>query len=636
MEDEYLSDLTDVEEEEVQDTLSSSKKARGKAVKGDTSTYRIQGALNAPRATTYNAQHIFDQLEAGDIDLEAEYQRDVVWPIAKQIGLIDSVFRNFYIPPVIFAVTYHSDGSEKRVCIDGKQRLTSIQKFMKGIIPHKDVFTGDKFFYKENPSRTERGKLLPTQYKKVFANKQIVCIEYTHLDEGSEREIFQRVQLGMALTPAEKLQAVSSPSSQFVRTLLALYVHNQLGRKSHKNKNQILQWDTSRGTDFRCVASAVYCTTKASNAEPAMSSLTKWLQQPEELDEHFCKSLHDTFKIFVSLTKHRKWRSCFDIYDKNKLLKVSPAEFITITVLIHRQKGKFTMSQLSEAIEQMRLDIRQVEADVRMNSRCFKHMFGFINKLKASQFHADPENDVAAVAIRSLYAEDEPHDANSEDGSEDEDEGVDQLDATPAPTKAKSKAKAMLSKRKRAKASSDDEDNAEYHPNKRPLTKQSSSTKKSSAHAAKRESSSEIAPPPSSAPPPYSTQPQTDRLEAIRHAKAFQQQPGAPQPPPHQQQQQQALPPGWPNISAALGTGYSSSELSRALLERLGITQGPQPYAPPQPPQPPPSMPYPPEPYGQQQQQRNPPPPIPRMPSGSHYPAGDSGYQHRGGGAPPY
>ena len=27
---------------------------------------------------------------------------DVVWPETKQIGVIDSIFRNFYIPPVIF------------------------------------------------------------------------------------------------------------------------------------------------------------------------------------------------------------------------------------------------------------------------------------------------------------------------------------------------------------------------------------------------------------------------------------------------------------------------------------------------------------------------------------------------------
>lgn len=71
---------------------------------------------------------------------------DVVWPDTKQIGLIDSILRNFYIPPVIFGMDIivnlvawvfdsfspvahqHEDGSETKTCIDGKQRLTSIQR----------------------------------------------------------------------------------------------------------------------------------------------------------------------------------------------------------------------------------------------------------------------------------------------------------------------------------------------------------------------------------------------------------------------------------------------------------------------------------------------------------------------------
>ncbi|GJE94148.1 hypothetical protein PsYK624_103160 [Phanerochaete sordida] len=622
MDDDYLSDLTDVdEEEEVQDALSPSKKTRTKT-KSDNS-YRIQGALNPPRATTYNAQHIYDQLEQGDIDLDAEYQRDVVWPTAKQIGLIDSVFRNFYIPPVIFAVIYHPDGSEKRVCIDGKQRLTSIQKFMKGIIPHKDVFTGDKFFYKENSNRTERGKLLPGQYKKVFANKQIVCIEYTHLDADSEREIFQRVQLGMALTPAEKLQATSSPASDFVRALVSIYVHEQLGKKSPKNKNEVLQWETARGTDFRCVASALYCASRSSNVEPSMASLTKWLQLPDELEERFKKSMHDTFKIFVSLARHRQWRHCFDIYDKNKLLKVSPAEFITITLLIHRLKGKLTMRQLSDAIERMRLDIREAETDVRMNSRCFKHMFSFISSLKASQFPADSEHDVAAVAVRSLWADDAPADA-SEDESADED--VDELEETPAPRKPKAKA---TPKRKRAKASSDED--SDYNPHKRTPASARAVKHEAAPRTVKPEASSSRAPP-SSAPPPYSSQQpmQSDRLEAIRLAKLAQHAPAAP-PPPHDahaqpQQPQPQVAPAW-DLSAALGAGFPASEVGRALLERLGYTQAPGGggfQAP--------SMPYPPDPYAQQRAAA---PPIPR-PGGNHYPPGDGGYQQRGGGAPPY
>lgn len=68
-----------------------------------------------------------------------------------RIGLIDSIFRNYYIPPIIFGalvspscffgtnlnasvfflvVKYNDDGSESRVCIDGKQRLTSIYRYV--------------------------------------------------------------------------------------------------------------------------------------------------------------------------------------------------------------------------------------------------------------------------------------------------------------------------------------------------------------------------------------------------------------------------------------------------------------------------------------------------------------------------
>ena len=50
---------------------------------------------------------------------------EVVWPETKQIGLIDSIFRNFYIPPVVFAVTKDEDDEDVRVCVDGKQVCTA-------------------------------------------------------------------------------------------------------------------------------------------------------------------------------------------------------------------------------------------------------------------------------------------------------------------------------------------------------------------------------------------------------------------------------------------------------------------------------------------------------------------------------
>lgn len=173
--DDNFSDLTDLESDNNYTESKSKKKPTGKSA--GKSSYRIKNALKVPRATTYTAQALYgmeiqpqnfffelglicffaEQIHSCDINLEPEYQRglksnarlrfsfksvvlillpsllfiiiiDVVWPEAKQIGIIDSVFRNFYIPPVIFAVNTFEDGSETKTCIDGKQRLTSIHK----------------------------------------------------------------------------------------------------------------------------------------------------------------------------------------------------------------------------------------------------------------------------------------------------------------------------------------------------------------------------------------------------------------------------------------------------------------------------------------------------------------------------
>ena len=70
---------------------------------------------------------------------------DVVWPTGKQMEIIDSLFHNFYVPPVIFAVMRDEEGEEVRVCVDGKQRLTSIVKFLDGHVrsspPSVDTLT---------------------------------------------------------------------------------------------------------------------------------------------------------------------------------------------------------------------------------------------------------------------------------------------------------------------------------------------------------------------------------------------------------------------------------------------------------------------------------------------------------------
>lgn len=119
---------------------------------------------------------------------------------------------------------------------------------------------------------------------------------------------------------------------------------------------------------------------------PSLSVLETWLQEPDDLDEEFCEDVHDTFRIFCALAKDPVLKQVFWLPG---VKKVAPMEVLAIAVLIHANKKKMSMAQLSEAIGLMRKDIRGVEKDIRQNTRLFKTVLAFLKGLKPSMLKAE-------------------------------------------------------------------------------------------------------------------------------------------------------------------------------------------------------------------------------------------------------
>ncbi|KAH0835723.1 hypothetical protein J3R83DRAFT_9546 [Lanmaoa asiatica] len=382
------------------------------------SGYQLTNVLKLPRATTYSTQALYDQVHAGDIDLEPEYQRDVVWPESKQIGLIDSILRNFYVPPIIFVAHQHEDGSETKTCIDGKQRLTSIHRCVI-LCPDPVTLTGTKYWYKSSgTTQGGRRKLLPDRYRRLFANKQVVCIEYQDLLDSDEREIFQRVQLGMALTPAEKLQVLNTPMSTFVRKLQSEYFNLESSFDAEG-----FDWDRSRGGDFRCITQALYVIAKypSSTSIGAITQLEKWLHNPtakpyarskgkkkatdddagEDLskDDAFLERIHATFQTFSNLISDASLQPVF----LKSEWRVSPIEFVMMCLLISVKKDKLTLQELAVKIGEMRVRVRAEHMDIRMNSRVAKTMFDFIKDSPDSPQIPEP----VAIGLKRKREEEE-------------------------------------------------------------------------------------------------------------------------------------------------------------------------------------------------------------------------------------
>ena len=127
-------------------------------------------ALKKPRSTNYSARQLFEMLEIGSIDLDPVWQRGVVWPEAKQSAIIDSIINHYYVPPVLFSMRTNEEGDTCSVCIDGKQRLSSICNFMNNIIPLRQ--NGRKIWFTEDRAE-KKFPALSDKARRAFEMEQV-------------------------------------------------------------------------------------------------------------------------------------------------------------------------------------------------------------------------------------------------------------------------------------------------------------------------------------------------------------------------------------------------------------------------------------------------------------------------------
>ncbi|TDL23503.1 hypothetical protein BD410DRAFT_897552 [Rickenella mellea] len=380
-----LSELSYSEEDDDQPYVpNKGRKSTGPGPKKNSNEYKLQDCLKAPRTTSYSAKALYDQIHDGSINLEPDYQREVVWPESKQTGLIDSLLRNYYIPPVIFAVCTSDDGTETKTCIDGKQRLTSIQKFMDGLIPHKDSKTNQKYWYRAGKGK----KALPSHLISVFNNKQVVCVEYDGLQDDSEREIFQRVQLGVALTPAERMRAMKGPVASFVRDM-----QTQVQRQN--GFTDTLDWSSSRGREFQCIAEIInLCQNLPKRTYTASPGLEKWLSGTELPTASFCKAMQEAFCVLSTLVRE------YNNTHFQKPAKISPVELLMIGVLIYKHMDTLSLGKLASAIYEMREDVREAFDDIRSNGKVVKYLFSYIlDRIKPAKLTDDRDDRRPAVVV---------------------------------------------------------------------------------------------------------------------------------------------------------------------------------------------------------------------------------------------
>ncbi|KAF2263407.1 hypothetical protein CC78DRAFT_617666 [Lojkania enalia] len=363
-------------------------------------SYRPRPQLSKPYVGMRTLGYLMGEaLEAEIIDVDPEYQREVVWTAERMTGLVDSLMEEYYIPPIILNKKRRptQDGEAPRytlVCVDGKQRLSSVKAFIEGLIPCHD-HRGEKWYFIDTGGHRHK-KVLPDGTKQAFLEKEFVSFEFADLSPEQEEDLFARVQMGVQLSLAEKMRATVGPWQELAR----MYVDDFPVIYS-------LLKDRSRGKDFQitlaCFSQIIEAQHPSSaNGKPALKangrSLPKLLDNRGAVDDEIKSHLASVFNTFRDLVNEDP--PVFTNVEHNRVQTFAPLEVVAVAVLISMHSETRNNKLLLGDIRMLRNSLRENFVDLRLNPNLWNFVWDYIDSLEAYRGAMDGSTIDRARAVQ--------------------------------------------------------------------------------------------------------------------------------------------------------------------------------------------------------------------------------------------
>jgi hypothetical protein len=175
-------------------------------------------------SNTITVAEFYENFRLNKYNFDPPYQRKSVWTDEKQSFFVDSVLKNFPIPPIF--LRQHIDdetGKTKYDVIDGKQRLLSLIRFIQDEIPVTTEFEDP--FYDEMLAGalfSDLDKKALASYKRRFW-RYVIPIEY--IDTTSEEvidSIFDRLNRNGEPLTGQELRNAKYHDSKFLQLVWKL------------------------------------------------------------------------------------------------------------------------------------------------------------------------------------------------------------------------------------------------------------------------------------------------------------------------------------------------------------------------------------------------------------------------------
>ncbi len=150
----------------------------------------------------FSVQDLVDKIQAGDIDLKPDYQRNYVWGANDEIEnkrsrLIESLLLNIPIPVIYFA---EQAETLKYEVIDGQQRLRTFYEFL------NDQFELDNLEIRDDVNGKHYSDLNQRDRDEIRKRSIRAIVILNESDDEIKYEVFERLNLGSVQLTAQEIR----------------------------------------------------------------------------------------------------------------------------------------------------------------------------------------------------------------------------------------------------------------------------------------------------------------------------------------------------------------------------------------------------------------------------------------------
>lgn len=183
-------------------------------------------------------QTVMTRIESAALDLQPNFQRGEVWPKSKKQRLIDSVLREWHVPPIH---VIENPDSRKQEVLDGQQRLVAIRDFVRGEFAVDGSI--EPLDSKIQNLDGKKYRSLPDEVQRQFDQFTLRLYRIVDFKPSEPAELFYRLNQPSNLTGAEQRNAFYGPVRDQIRELVHSLESRGIGKEQFGFSNARMAYD---------------------------------------------------------------------------------------------------------------------------------------------------------------------------------------------------------------------------------------------------------------------------------------------------------------------------------------------------------------------------------------------------------